>query len=323
MNALISVIVPVFRVEKLLSRCVDSILAQSYKSIEIILVDDGSDDNCPAICDRYALMDDRIVVIHKKNGGLSDARNTGIKAAKGKYITFIDSDDSVEPNYIQQLYSTIVEAGADIAVCGYTVILPKKEIAHSSSKKMILNQSESLEKILYHQDFDVASVAKLYKKSLFRTVKFPVGENYEDSSTTYRLIMLSKTVSCNMNSQYNYIVRNNSIMTHDFKAEDALLVKSWDKMGEAIVERFPNLNRAAIRGSTYARICTLRKAVNASNRNKELEKRLRKEIINNKTILFDKKCPKRDKIAIVILFFGITPFRISWRIYTKATGRIV
>ena len=113
----ISVIVPVYKVEKNIHRCVDSILGQTYADFELILVDDGSPDNCGAICDEYAAKDSRVVVIHQKNGGLSSARNAGIDIATGAYISFVDSDDYIYPNYLERLYEVLVEFDADISVC--------------------------------------------------------------------------------------------------------------------------------------------------------------------------------------------------------------
>ena len=117
MKAEISVIVPIYKLEQYLEECVDSLIEQTYKNIEIILVDDGSPDNCGAICDRYAEQDDRIQVIHKKNGGLSDARNAGLDIASGEYVLFIDSDDNVSVDMVEELYGAIKKQNADISVC--------------------------------------------------------------------------------------------------------------------------------------------------------------------------------------------------------------
>ena len=127
MDELISVIVPVYNVEKYISRCIESIMKQTYKNIEIILIDDGSTDNSGKICDEYSLKDDRINVIHKKNGGLSDARNTGLDIAKGKYISLIDSDDFVSKFFIETLYNTCKNENCEIAICEYERVYEEKE----------------------------------------------------------------------------------------------------------------------------------------------------------------------------------------------------
>ena len=128
MKKLISIVLPIYNVENYIEKCMESVLNQTYKNIEIILVDDGSPDNCPIICDQYVKEDNRVKVVHKENGGLSDARNAGIKVANGDYITFIDSDDYVDKDYVEFLYNTIEETDADIAIGGHRVIYDSGKI---------------------------------------------------------------------------------------------------------------------------------------------------------------------------------------------------
>lgn len=322
-SELISVVIPVFRVEKYLSRCVESVINQSYKNIEIIVVDDGSDDHCPALCDELSKKDDRIVVYHKENGGLSDARNFGLERANGKYITFIDSDDTVDMDYIKQLYETLVDNNADISVCGYTVVYDNgKIIPNSNNKKMVLSQKEALEKILYQEDFNVATWAKMYKIELFKNIKFPKGKIFEDSFTTYKLILGSSIIACNMKSQYNYLIRSNSILTSSFSEKKLTLIDAYDEMGKVVFKAYPDLEKAVIRGKAYSRISTLRQMINCKPRLREKENELRKEILKDKNILLsDKKVPKRDKIAICSLLINADFFRVIWNLYCKITGR--
>lgn len=134
MNSLISIIIPVYNVEKYLSRCLESVINQTYKNIEIILVDDGSPDNCGIICDEYASKDDRIIVIHKSNAGVSCARNDGIEAAKGDYICFVDSDDYISPGYIKTLYMALIENNADIVTCDYYRCVENKLVEEVSTE---------------------------------------------------------------------------------------------------------------------------------------------------------------------------------------------
>lgn len=322
-NDLISIIIPIYRVEKYLKRCIDSVLKQSYENIEIILVNDGSDDNCPNICLEYLDKDNRIIYIDKENGGLSDARNAGIKVAKGKYITFVDSDDTIEIDYVKQLYNTLINNNADLSICGYTVIYDNGRIVnHSSDKQFVLNQKQALEKLVYQEDFDSASVAKLFKKELFNKVKFPVGKIFEDSFTTFKFFLECEKIACNMNSQYNYMIRKNSILTSDFSMKKLTLIDAYDEMGKAITNKYPDLKEAAIRGYVYSRISTLRQMINCKPRYIEIENKLRKEILSYKNnILKNKKIGKRDKIAVVTLVFGVNAFRFSWNSYCKITGR--
>lgn len=320
---LISIVIPVFRVEKYLNRCVESVIKQSYKNIEIIIVDDGSDDNCPAMCDALLKKDDRIVVYHKENGGLSDARNYGLERANGKYISFIDSDDTVDVDYVKQLYETLIENNADISVCGYTVVYDNgKIIPNSNDKKMVLSQKETLEKILYQEDFNVATWAKMYKIELFKGIRFPKGKIFEDSFTTYKLVFKSSKIACNMKSQYNYLIRSNSILTSSFSEKKLTLIDAYDEMGEAVLKTYPDLEKAVLRGKAYSRISTLRQMINCKPRLRNKEKELRKEILENKKILlFDKRVSKRDKAAICCLLISTSLFRIVWNLYCKITGR--
>ena len=319
---LVSVIIPVYKVEKYLARCLDSVIAQDYPKTEIIVVDDGSPDNCPAICDNYKKKYGNIVVIHKKNGGLSDARNAGIEKANGDYLTFVDSDDSIDSDYVSFLVKTLENANADISVCGYTSIYKNKQISHSSTKRMELSQEEALEKILYQEDFDVMACAKLYKKKLFKDVRFPKGEKYEDSSTTYKLIMNSKKVACDLESKYNYFIRNDSIVTTKFSADDCMLIESYDRMTKDTENKFPNLCAACQRARSYSRLSVLRQIAESNVNEKILEKKLRKEVLSLATSnLKNKRVKKLDKIAIIVLFFGRRCFKYSWRLYKKMSGR--
>lgn len=169
---LISIIVPVYKVEKYLKRCVDSILTQTYQNMEIILVDDGSPDNCGAICDRYKKTDNRVVVIHKRNGGLSDARNTAIPLAKGEYISFIDSDDWISSYYVEHLYEAVAKCDADIGISWFENIFEGKALQSKPEEPLsnyeCLTAEECLKKLLYQNGVEVCAWGKLYKTALIK-----------------------------------------------------------------------------------------------------------------------------------------------------------
>lgn len=209
---MISVIVPVYGVEKYLDRCVESVLNQTYKNFELLLVDDGSLDNCPRMCDEWAKKDERIKVFHKSNGGLSSARNYGLDRAKGDYIAFVDSDDFVHPDYLNLLYSAIMQANADIAICDFKRFTQESEI--KVEKEEIREISEYDNYAIFKVDknfpngvYDLKKEVlwnKLYKKELFSEIKFPEGEIHEDTATYYKFLYLSrKTVYIN-NALYFY-----------------------------------------------------------------------------------------------------------------------
>ena len=209
---LISIIVPIYKVEPYLRQCVDSIVNQTYTNLEIILVDDGSPDTCSQICDEYAAKDNRITVIHKENGGLSDARNVGLDKSNGDYVSFVDSDDWIELDYISTLFSLIEANHADIAVGNFQRFslnndyFPKEHLATET-----LTSDEILEKILFQRNSYTIAWGKLFKKSLFNSIRFPVGKIHEDEYTGYKPYCYAKTISCTSKILYHYLIRNDSI----------------------------------------------------------------------------------------------------------------
>lgn len=215
MNSLISVIIPVFKVEEYLDQCVESVIGQTYQNLEIILVDDGSPDNCPAMCDAYAEKDTRIRVIHKANGGLSDARNAGIQIATGEYIGFVDSDDWVDPDMYKTLADAIIDNEADIAEIGLKYCYPNKTEFIQSSVKKVLSKTETSEAFLDRSLMILGCVVgKLYRADIVKAVLFPVGKLHEDGYFTYRALYEAKRYVLLNVCKYNYRQeRQGSIMT--------------------------------------------------------------------------------------------------------------
>ena len=222
MTPLISIIVPVYNVETYLPKCVDSILAQTYTNLEIFLVDDGSSDRSGRLCDEYAKQDKRIKVIHKKNGGQSDARNVAINMATGEFISFIDIDDYVAENYIMILYSFIEKYRCKVSVASYTTYVegtfPKvvKEIYKEDCQTNI----KAIEEMFYQKKYDTAPWAKLYHTSLFATgIRYPKGIIYEDLATTYLLMYQSDKVAFCNERIYNYLLREDSSERSPFSSK--------------------------------------------------------------------------------------------------------
>ncbi len=211
---IISVIVPIYNVEKYLNRCIDSIINQTYKNLEIILVDDGSPDNCPKICDEYAKKDDRIKVIHKENGGLSDARNKGIKIASGEYIGFVDSDDYIDEKMYEYLLKLIKDNNAEISVCGYKKVYSEEIEYISYGKDTVLDTTEGLKTLLYNNDVGNYVWNKLFLTSSFKenNIEFPKGKIMEDILTTYKLYEKANRIAIGTDEFYNYVQRENSIV---------------------------------------------------------------------------------------------------------------
>ncbi len=218
----ISVIVPVYKVEEYLDKCVESIVNQTYKNIEVILVDDGSPDNCPAMCDEWAEKDRRIKVIHKENGGLSDARNAGIKQACGEWIFFVDSDDYISENALQCLLDSAIDNNCDIAVGRFDEFgAGASHITDADDSIRIFSQIEYWQ--FYYDEFFlgsyklaanlIISCAKLIKSSVFDDLKFDVSMLHEDEFIIHKLIARCQKIAVVNSCLYYYLQREGSIMS--------------------------------------------------------------------------------------------------------------
>ena len=221
----ISVIVPVYKVEPYLRRCVDSILGQTFADFELILVDDGSPDGCPDICDEYASRDPRVVVIHQKNGGLSAARNTGIDWAfansDSQWLTFIDSDDWVHPEYLQILITEAAESRCRIAACS---LLSTDTLLPFQSAPVDSKTLNSRNFYISENSCAIPACGKLYEKQLFFDIRYPLGRLHEDEFTTYKLLFKTDKIVFVSNSLYYYFYNQMGITKSDWHSKrlDAL-----------------------------------------------------------------------------------------------------
>ncbi len=202
----ISVIVPIYKVERYLRRCVDSILSQTFSDLEVILVDDGSPDQCGAICDEYAAADPRVKVIHKPNGGLSSARNAGIEAATGEYLAFIDSDDWLDADMFGQLHRLCTEHNAQIAECSFRSIYKDAVVEETPCTAEVIeaNSSQAICGILEWKHFKPLACNKLYHRSVIGNTRYPEGWLHEDEFTTYKFFAAAKKLVYLDVSKYNY-----------------------------------------------------------------------------------------------------------------------
>lgn len=218
MSELISVIIPVYKAEPYLSACVESVLAQTWKNFEIILVDDGSPDNCPRICDEFAARDSRIRVIHKENGGVSSARNAGIEAAKGEYLAFLDSDDLWTPVFLERLYAALTKTGADLAVCLFRRFQGEPpEALPAAVETEALSQWEAFGCLFSLRNENmVAPPNKLYKRVIFDSIRYPLGMIHEDEAVIHEIIGCAQKVAWVEEAHYLYRETPNSIMTARF-----------------------------------------------------------------------------------------------------------
>jgi len=214
MKDLVSVIIPVYNVENYLNRCVESVINQTYKNLEIILIDDGSTDNSGEICDKLKKKDDRIIVIHKENGGLSSARNAGIDIAKGKYITFIDSDDFVDVSTIDKSIKKMKNNNADILVFNryYYYENGNKLLRFKIiDKDLVMNSEQAIYEMNNYNNFDMSACCKIFNMNLFKEIRFPIGKISEDFYVMYLLFDNAKKIVYTSEPLYYYFQRNGSI----------------------------------------------------------------------------------------------------------------
>lgn len=308
---LISVIIPIYKVEKYLDECLYSIVNQTYENLEILLVDDGSPDNCGKICDEYAQKDNRIKVIHKENGGLSSARNAGLDIAKGEYISFVDSDDVIDEKFIETLYKMCINNSVDIAICDYmrftdTIEKDKSEntINVYSSKKV---QNDMYENIISEKV--VVTWNKLYKKYLFEEIRFPVGKIHEDEFTTYKLLYASKSDIAVTNSKFYYYRCNpNGIMGRKYNKNRLDILEALEERTRFYKGKNEEdlYKKSLINYSEFLRSTYLMAYLYIEKDKKEILKRI---IQKNNIILSEiLKCKSISfKVKLKIIIFKINP----------------
>lgn len=324
---MISIVVPVYNVEKYVKKCIDSILKQTYSDYELILVNDGSLDSSGEICSYYANSDCRIKVIHKKNGGLSDARNTGIQQAKGDWITFIDSDDYVSEDYLETLYNLIVYNNADISIASFTVVSKFKNADFSDGSKSIMNSEETIRRMLLGEGFDMGAWGKMYRTSFFKNNLYPVGKLFEDSKTTYQIISQANKIAFYSKSIYYYMNRKESIVNSKFSENKLDLIEMNLLSREFILKKYPRLTNETNRRVLWAYFSTLNQVIQ-SNDSKIIEKyspSLVEYILSQEVLVKSyKEIPRRDKFAFYILkYMGLKWYQIIWYGYLKVKKGLV
>lgn len=304
----LSIIVPIYKVEKQLEQCIKSILNQSFTNFELILVDDGSPDMCGHICDEYEKKDSRIKVIHKKNGGLSDARNAGLDIALGKYIGFVDSDDIIHPQMYEKLYNCINKSNLDIVQCKFKRFKSIEEININISDSELnfkeYNSQDAIIDLIDNNKINVNAWNKLYKRELFQNERYPKGKIHEDEFLTYKLIYNSSKIGYIDEELYYYYENNNGIMN------GSNILKRLDRI-EALEERssffLNNGNKDLYNKSNTALFFALNKLYFIFKRNKQLRKEeqyinlLKDKIIKTASILSDNVYLSKQNIKIVNL----------------------
>ncbi len=257
----VSIIVPVYKVEKYINACVESIVNQTYKNLEIILVDDGSPDNCPKICDDWANKDERIKVIHKENGGLSDARNVGMRVATGNFISFVDSDDTIHPEMIEILMGLMNKTSCEISMCSwkkvYDINKPYNKKINKKKLKFDIFEKEEVFDLIYNKKVPLimAAWAKLYKKDIFKDIEYPVGKLHEDEAVIHKILYKCKKLGFVDLKMYNNTQRNDSITASTFNKKRLQILDILKERIDFVTNNCPNFTNKAI--NHYLRISIL------------------------------------------------------------------
>lgn len=323
MNDKISIIIPVYNVEKYINKCIESIIAQTYSNFEVIIVNDGSTDNSIKTIVSLIKNDDRFIIYNKKNGGVSDARNFGLSKAIGEYITFIDPDDYVDNDYLEYLYYLVKNYNADISICSLYNIFNnsnnKKIIRLGNNKEGLSDNYNIIKSMCYHDQVDTSAVAKLYKRYLFENITYPLGKIFEDTGITYKLFLKTDKIAYGFKEKYYYNIRENSIVTSKFNVSKLDLLEMTDNMRKDVLAVYPSLNKATKRRALYARFSTLNQMINNYQDYPEFYNKIDTYIKKNSVdVFFDKKTPKRDMLAIAIYrVFGIKIYKKIWYLYLK------
>lgn len=315
-QVMISIIIPVYNTGKYLQECVNSVLQQSYTNIEIILVDDGSTDESGCLCDKYHEQDSRVKVIHKKNGGLSEARNKGIEKATGQYLMFIDSDDVVNREMISKLYNNIIKFQADISICSmwWKVNEAEQEVEQNQTIITRLYEGAEIKKLLYGNDCitpveTVVAWNKLYKAELFDEIRYPVGRFHEDEFVIHHLLAKSKRVVYTNEKLYYYMQREGSI-TNKFSVKricdvvDAYTerIQFWDK-----IEKKDDGFLLQVTVSWLGALKSAYEGLNANNKeHRKARKYIRTKIQKNRKLLKHSKIYGK-KFYFLALMWGYAP----------------
>ena len=304
MGEKISVIVPVYNVEAYLEKCVESILKQTYTNLEILLVNDGSTDNSGELCDQLAQRDQRIRVIHKENGGLSDARNRGIEEASSDLIGFIDSDDYIDEDMYETLYRQMFESNADLSMCGHYDVyhqIPEKQVATIQTWE--LTPQEAIKMVMEAKILSVTAVNKLYRKELFEELRFEIGKIAEDAFIMIALIHQCRKVVATNEKKYYYVHRENSITTQKFSLKFLNVIEAYEQNAKIIKENYPELADTATMRLNWAYFYVLdRLLVDEQFHDKKLENPLIKFLKSNtKYILSTTLFTNARKVAFIFL----------------------
>lgn len=316
---LISVIMPVYNVRQYLIRATESVFAQTYPHLELILVDDGSTDGSGELCDEIATQHpkSKIQVIHQTNQGLSAARNAGIAASEGKYLTFVDSDDEIIPTLVSNLYHVLKECPAKMSICSFAEVWPNGKRRNFTSRSGIQTYStaDCLAAMLQEQGFTLMACGKLYARELFDSVAYPVGKLYEDVGTTYKLVMQCAKIPISYEAGYLYYQNSTSIIHQKFTQQNLDLITLTDQMCDEISTTYPSLDGILKLRRMHARFSILRMLGSNKEFQSTRQTVTRYLVAHRDDVLKNPNSTRRDRLAMRALMIGPWFFDLAWRIY--------
>lgn len=312
-NKLVSIIIPVYNVEKYLDKSVKSAIEQTYKKLEIILVDDGSKDSSGEMCDRWKARDSRILVIHKKNGGLSSARNAALDMCNGEYVYFLDGDDYIEKNTIEILMNDICETRAQIAQAPFIHIYENNTYVRDGLKeRTVMNTAEAIQyNLSAFGGGTVSSCSKLFSRDIFSDYRFAEGKLNEDHYSIVDLLSRAKLIAAEPKPLYNYVHRKNSITTASFSAKSMDDIDAAKRNYELIKENYPEAIDVALFRIDLSTLRVIDKIMLAENfSDKALLNKLVKQVRRNKArILRSPYFTRKRKLSILILLTNKALYR--------------
>lgn len=319
---MIDVVIPVYNTAEYIKRCLESIFKQTYKELNIILVDDGSTDNSGTICDEYAAKYDNITAYHKANGGLSSARNYGIEHSNAEYISFVDCDDYLNKYWYENLYQAIQKYDADMASAGATLVYDKSNTGADETLLQPVRIEEVDKAEMYRRMFaqdvvDVSVCTKLFKAKVFQSIRFPVGELYEDMQTIEAIVEACDKLVVVEDKGYFYYQRPGSIMYGDMDIKRMKLVSCMEGLCDKMAEKYPKALDAARTRCIRCYIHVYNRAI-FDNDYKEQARLLRKKIKNERAYVAKSQYMKKhEMIAVWLIMINTAVYKLFLKIYRR------
>lgn len=320
MNELITIIVPIYNVENYLQRCIDSLINQTYRNIEILLINDGSKDNSLSICQENCLKDSRIKLISQQNHGLAYTRNVGIQNATGKYVMFVDSDDYIHPQMTETLYKNLIAENAEISSCGHAEVYDNGFINVLNKKKIYKTYTaeEALQVFLFTYEIDIICWNKLFLKSLFNGIYFPENKLFEDHYTVYKIIDKAHKIVFDSTPLYFYCKRNDSIGGSRYSTKNLQLKDAVEEECKYIISHYPTIKSDIEIGEICWLTVLYNKMMIANEVNKNFEHYLQQKIKKHIIPIVKSHHIKKNRKAQLILFFiNKSLYKILYTYYVR------